>query len=119
MLRALLLSTLLFVLPESAAGGSIDFDDLDLSGLSPEYDQLVPDHYRSEGIVFDGPVTVRWVCVSFAGHCEDVFLPGGGTAPNALVLAVFFDPDLDIEGSFVLPGTNRFLVTRSRDKYRC
>ena len=113
MKRKALALLLALALVSAAAGPAkaalIDFDELTVT--EGTFDLFPADQYRPEGIVFDRPITIEDVEALDASFFNDFFLPGGGTAPNALVLSVFPRPDLEIAATFVVPGTTTPGVT--------
>ncbi len=106
---AMFVSSLLLAMlvAASAKAVTIDFDDVATAGFT----QVAADHYRPQGIVFDGLIPVQNLALGAPTFHDDVFVPAGGTTPNTMSLSLPLGGDLDIEGTFVLPGTSTPGVT--------
>ncbi len=87
---------------------TIDFDDLELEAT---FEEFAADHYRPLGLVFDGLIPIANLPLDEPAFYDEVFVGTDGTDPNILSLSMARGGDLDIEGSFVVPGTSTPAVT--------
>jgi hypothetical protein len=88
---------------QAALAATITFDDFGVGGsfaLAPST------HYQSIGVLFSRDIPI----VDIVDHRVDPsfrtnYMAAGCTLPNAMVLGTNFNPDLDINLTFVVPGT--------------
>jgi hypothetical protein len=100
-------STVLTTLLSTPASASIDpyvnFDDISVGGSGIAF--LARDRYVSEGVLFNRDIPVCSVAAVEPSFLP-VFISGGGTPPNSMPLTPAIPgAGLEIEVSFVLPGT--------------
>ncbi len=84
----------------------VNFDDVIVKGGGQDFPN---NQFVSKGVVFDQPIPLQDVQFLQPDFFENVFLPNGGSPPNALWLntATIFQ----INADFVIPGTDTPAVT--------
>ena len=89
---------------------TIDFDDLGDNGL---FTYAPSNHYQSIGVLFSREIP--YGDMAGAGWPASFWPTHGGTSPNFLSLTTTYDPRLDIDIYFVVPGTS---IPATTDMFR-